>query len=42
MADQPKHQGSGNIESFSSADGLTLLQPGQSGDAGELIEVLLL
>ena len=42
LADQPKHQGSGNIDSLSSADGLTLLQPGQSGDAGELIEVLLL
>ena len=42
VADQPKHQGSGNIDSLSSADGLTLLQPGQSGDAGELIEVLLL
>jgi len=42
IAEQPKHQGSGNIDSLSSADGLTLLQPGQSGDAGELIEVLLL
>lgn len=42
VADQPKHQGSGNIDSLSSADGLTLLQPGQSGEAGELIEVLLL
>ena len=42
MADQPKHQGSGNIDSLSSADGLTLLQPGQSGETGELIQVLLL
>ena len=42
MADQPKHQGSGNIDSLSSADGLTLLQPGQSGESGELIQVLLL
>ncbi len=42
IAEQPKHQGSGNIDSLSSADGLTLLQPGQSGYAGELIEVLLL
>ena len=25
LADQPKHQGSGNIDSLSSADGLTLL-----------------
>ena len=42
LADQPKHQGSGNIDSLSSADGLTLLQPGQSGKTGEWIEVLLL
>ena len=42
IANQPKHQGSGNIDSLSSADGLTLLQPGQSGEAGELIRVLLL
>ena len=42
VANQPKHQGSGNIDSLSSADGLTLLQPGQSGEAGELIQVLLL
>ena len=42
VADQPKHQGSGNIDSLSSADGLTLLQPGQSGESGELIQVLLL
>ena len=42
IADQPKHQGSGNIDSLSSADGLTLLQPGQSGEAGQLIQVLLL
>ena len=42
IADQPKHQGSGNIDSLSSADGLTLLQPGQSGESGELVQVLLL
>ena len=42
IANQPKHQGSGNIDSLSSADGLTLLQPGQSGESGELIQVLLL
>ena len=42
LAEQPKHQGSGNIDSLSSADGLTLLQPGQSGMTGEWIEVLLL
>ena len=42
LAEQPKHQGSGNIDSLSSADGLTLLQPGQSGKRGEWIEVLLL
>ena len=39
IAKQPKHQGSGNIDSLSSADGLTLLKPGQSGDIGEQIEV---
>ena len=39
LAEQPKHQGSGNIDSLSSADGLTLLQPGQSGKTGEWIEV---
>ena len=42
LAEQPKHQGSGNIDSLSSADGLTLLQPGQSGKTGEWVEVLLL
>jgi len=42
IAEQSKHQGSGNIDSLSSADGLTLLQPGQSGKTGEWIEVLLL
>lgn len=42
LAEQPKHQGSGNIDSLSSADGLTLLQPGQSGKTGEWIQVLLL
>ena len=42
FAEQSKHQGSGNIDSLSSADALTLLQPGQSGKTGEWIEVLLL
>ena len=42
IAEQSKHQGSGNIDSLSSADGLTLLQPGQSGKTWEWIEVLLL
>ena len=42
LAEQPKHQGSGNIDSLSSADGLTLLQPGQSGQPGAWIEVRLL
>ena len=40
MAHQPRHQGSGNLESLASADALTLLQPGQSGDVGEWICVL--
>ena len=39
---QPRHQGSGNLESLASADGLTLLQPGQSGEIGQLIDVLVL
>jgi len=42
MAYQPRHQGSGNIESMASANGLTLLQPGQSGDAGTWIDALVL
>ena len=42
MAYQPRHQGSGNLESLASADGLTLLQPGQSGDVGSWIDVLVL
>ena len=42
MAYQPRHQGSGNIESLASADGLTLLQPGQSGAEGSWIDVLVL
>ena len=42
MAHQPRHQGSGNLESLASASGLTLLQPGQSGDVGEWIDVLVL
>ena len=39
---QPRHQGSGNLESLASADGLTLLQPGQSGEVGQWIEVMVL
>ena len=42
MAYQPKHQGSGNLDSLASASGLTLLQPGQSGAAGEWIDVIVL
>ena len=42
MAHQPRHQGSGNIESLASADALTLLQPGQSGEVGSWIDVLVL
>ncbi len=42
MAHQPRHQGSGNIESLASADGLTLLQPGQSGEVGTWVDVLVL
>ncbi len=42
MAHQPRHQGSGNIESLASAHGLTLLQPGQSGEVGAWIDVLVL
>ena len=42
MAHQPRHQGSGNLESLASASGLTLLQPGQSGEVGQWIDVLVL
>lgn len=42
VARQPRHQGSGNLESLASADALTLLPPGASGEAGETIDVLLL
>lgn len=42
MAHQPRHQGSGNLESLASADALTLLQPGQSGEVGEWIDVMVL
>ena len=41
-ARQPRHQGSGNIESLASADALTVLKPGQSGNIGEVIDVILL
>ena len=39
---QPRHQGSGNLESLASADALTLLKPGQNGEAGEWIDALIL
>ena len=39
---QPRHQGSGNLESLASADALTLLQPGQTGEVGEWIDALIL
>ena len=42
MAYQPKHQGSGNLDSLATAHGLTLLQPGQSGEKGTWIDVLVL
>ena len=42
LAYQPRHQGSGNIESLASADALSLLKPNQSGEIGEEIEVMLL
>lgn len=41
-ARQQHHQGSGNIESLANADALTLLNPGQSGNIGEIIDVILL
>ena len=42
MAYQPKHQGSGNLDSLASANGLTMLQPGEVGEIGEWIDVLVL
>lgn len=42
MAYQPKHQGSGNLDSLASASGLTMLQPGEIGEVGEWIDVLVL
>jgi len=42
MAYQPRHQGSGNLESLASANGLTMLQPGEVGEVGEWIDVLVL
>ena len=39
---QPRHQGSGNLESLASADALTLLRPGQIGEVGEWIDALIL
>ena len=41
LAYQPRHQGSGNIESLASADALSLLKPNQSGEIGQEIEVML-
>jgi molybdopterin molybdotransferase len=42
MAYQPKHQGSGNLDSLASASGLTMLQPGEIGEVGEWIDVVVL
>lgn len=42
VARQPRHQGSGNLESLASADALTLLPAGASGAVGETIDVMLL
>ena len=42
VARQPRHQGSGNLESLASADALTLLPAGASGEVGEVIDVMLL
>lgn len=42
MAYQPKHQGSGNLDSLASADGLTLLEAGQHGEVGQWIDVIVL
>lgn len=39
---QPRHQGSGNLESLASADALTLLQPGATAEPGDVIDALLL
>lgn len=39
---QPKHQGSGNLDSLSAADGLTLLPPGHDPNIDEWIDVLVL
>ena len=41
LAYQPRHQGSGNIESLASADALSLLKPNQSSEIGQEIEVML-
>jgi len=42
VAFQPRHQGSGNLESLASADALTVLQPGEVGEVGAWIDVLVL
>ncbi|MDA0878415.1 MAG: molybdopterin molybdotransferase MoeA [archaeon] len=39
---QPRHQGSGNLESLASADALTLLEPGAAAEPGDVIDALLL
>ena len=39
---QPKHQGSGNLDSLSAADGLTLLPPGHHPEIDAWIDVLIL
>ena len=42
VAYQPRHPGSGNLESLASADALTVLQPGEVGEVGAWIDVLVL
>lgn len=39
---QPQHQGSGNLQSLATADALTLLYPGQTGEVGQWIDALIL
>ena len=42
IAMQPRHQGSGNLESLASGDALTLLGEGDSGEIGSECKVLIL
>ena len=39
---QPKHQGSGNLDSLSTADGLTMLAPGEFPKIDDWVDVLIL